>query len=67
MKFKSCFSSSSLVFITFLYFSFGKLEFLDYEEVPFRSDANIGHLCNNLNNIVGKGIWYDTFQVQNTK
>jgi len=43
------------------------LEFLDYEEMSFRPDAKIGHLCNNLNNIVGKGIWYGTFQVQNTK
>jgi len=43
------------------------LEFLDYEEVSFRPDANIVHLCNNLNNIVGKSIWHDTFQVQNTK
>ena len=43
------------------------LEFLDYEEVSFRPDANIGHLCDNLNNAVGKGIWFDTFQIQNTK
>jgi len=43
------------------------LEFLDYEEVSFRPDAKVGHLCNNLNNIVGKDIWCDTFQVQSTK
>jgi hypothetical protein len=43
------------------------LEFLDYEEMSFRPDAKIGHLCNNSNNIVGKGIWHDIFQVQNTK
>jgi hypothetical protein len=43
------------------------LEFMDYVEVSFRHDANIGRLCNNLNNIVGIGIWYDTFQVHNTK
>jgi len=43
------------------------MEFLDYEEVSFRPDANIGHLFNNLNNNAGKAVWYDTFQVQNTK
>jgi len=24
-------------------------------------------LCEDLNNIIGQGIWYDTFHVQNTK
>jgi hypothetical protein len=41
------------------------MEFLDFEEVSFYPDANVGHLCNNLNNTIGLGIWYDTFQVQN--
>jgi hypothetical protein len=35
--------------------------------VPFHPDANVGHLCNNLNNTIDIGIWYDTFEVQNTK
>ena len=43
------------------------LEFPEYDEGSFRPDANIGHLCDNLNNTVGKGIWFDTFQIQNTK
>jgi hypothetical protein len=43
------------------------MEFLDFEEVSFHPDGNVGHLCNNLNNTIGMGIWYDTFQVQNTK
>jgi hypothetical protein len=43
------------------------MEFLDFEKVSFHPDANVEHLCNNLNNTIGMGIWYDTFQVQNTK
>jgi hypothetical protein len=43
------------------------MEFLDLEEVSFHSDANVGHLCNNLNNTNCMVIWYDTFQFQNTK
>jgi len=43
------------------------MEFLDFEEVSFRPDANIGHLCENLKSIVGEGFGYDTFDVQNTK
>jgi hypothetical protein len=43
------------------------MEFLDFKEVSFHPDANVGHLCNNLNNTIGIGIWYGTFQVQNTK
>jgi hypothetical protein len=43
------------------------MEFLDFEEVSFYPDAKVGRLCNNLNNTIGIGIWYDTFQVQNTK
>jgi hypothetical protein len=38
------------------------MEFLDFEEVSFHPDTNVGHLCNNLNNTIGIGIWYDTFQ-----
>jgi hypothetical protein len=43
------------------------MEFLDLEEVSFHPASNVGHLCNNLNNIIFIRIWYDTFQVQNTK
>jgi hypothetical protein len=35
--------------------------------VSFHPDASVGHLCNNLNNTIVIDIWYDTFQVQNTK
>jgi AraC-like DNA-binding protein len=43
------------------------MELLDFEKVSFHPDANVGYLCNNLNNTIGICIWYDTFQVQNTK
>jgi hypothetical protein len=42
------------------------MEFLDFEEVSFHPDGSFGHLCYNFNAIV-IGIWYNTFQVQNTK
>jgi hypothetical protein len=38
------------------------MEFLDFEEVSFHPDANVGHLCNSLNNTIGLGIWYDNFK-----
>jgi hypothetical protein len=43
------------------------MKFEEFEEVSFHPDANVGHLCNKLNNTIGLGIWYDTFHVQNTK
>jgi hypothetical protein len=43
------------------------MEFLEFEELSFHPDANVGHLCNNVNNTIVIGNWYDTYQVQNTK
>ena len=43
------------------------MDFLEYTDVSFVSDANIWHLCEELNNIFGGSIWYDTFKIQNTK
>ena len=43
------------------------MRFLNFAEVLFLQNSNIGKLCKDFNTIVGKGIWYDTFQVQNTK
>ena len=43
------------------------MDFLVFTSVSYLSNASIGHLCEDLNNIVGRGIWYDTFDVQNTK
>ena len=43
------------------------MDFLDFSDVSFRPNNSIGRLCEDLNHIVGYGIWYDTFQVQNTQ
>ena len=43
------------------------MDFLDCANDSFGPNASIGLLCEDLNNIVGYGIWYDTFQVQNTE
>ena len=43
------------------------MDFLYFNDVSFHPDASIGSLCEDLNKIVGYGMWYDTFQVQNTK
>ena len=42
-------------------------DFLDFPDVSFLPTSNIGQLCEDLNTIVGQGVWNDTFQVQNTK
>ena len=42
------------------------MDFLDFANVSFLSSSNIGLLCEDLNNIVRKGNWYNIFQVQNT-
>ena len=41
--------------------------FVDFDDVSFLPNFSIGRLREDLNNIVEQGIWYDTFQVQNTK
>jgi len=33
----------------------------------FSTNSSIGHLCKDLNEIVGQGIYNDTFKIQNTK
>jgi hypothetical protein len=43
------------------------MDFLDFVSVTFLPDSSIGQLCEDLNTMVGLSIWYDTFQVQNTK
>jgi len=43
------------------------MDFLNYGDVSFLRNSNIGRLCEHPNNIVGQGVWYDIFQVQNTK
>ena len=41
--------------------------FLDFDDVAFLPKSSIGRSCEDLNNIVRQGIWYDIFQVQNTE
>ena len=43
------------------------INFQDFADISFLPNSNIGRLCEDLNNIVGQGVCYDTFQVQNTK
>ena len=43
------------------------MDFLHFRSVSFQPDTNIGLLCEELNNMVGNAIWYDTFNIQNTK
>jgi len=42
------------------------MDFLDFRPVSFLPNSSIGHLCEDLNNTVGNGVWYDNFQVKNT-
>jgi hypothetical protein len=41
--------------------------FLDFSYVSFISNLGIGQLCEDLNTIIGQAIWYDTFQILNTR
>jgi len=43
------------------------MDFLHFGSVSFQPDTTIWHLCEELNNMVGNAIWYDTFNIQNTK
>jgi hypothetical protein len=43
------------------------MDFLDSSDVSFISNLGIVQLCEDLNTIIGQGIWYDTFQILNTK
>ena len=43
------------------------MDFLNFADISFLPNSSIGRLCKDLSNNVGQGIWYDTFQVQNTK
>jgi hypothetical protein len=41
------------------------MDFLHFQCVSLYPDSGIGRLCENLNNVIGNGIWHDTYQVQN--
>jgi len=43
------------------------MDFLDFSYVSFLPNSSIGELCDDLNTIIGQGIWYDIFKVHNTK
>lgn len=43
------------------------MDFIDCSNLTFFDNSSTGRLCEDLNNIVGQGVWYDTFQVLNTK
>jgi hypothetical protein len=43
------------------------MDFLEFADVSFRPNADIGYLCEELNNILRESIWYDNFKIQNTK
>jgi len=43
------------------------MDFLNFTDVSFNPKESVGQICEDLNNIIGQGIWYDTFHVQNTK
>ena len=43
------------------------MDCLLYKCASFTPDSSIGQLCEDMNKIVGYGIYYDTFKIQNTK
>jgi hypothetical protein len=43
------------------------MDFIEFADVSFRPNENIGHLCEELNSVLGEGIWYVTFETRNTK
>ena len=62
LKMQICVTRPQCVNNCFYIFQLGIMKFLDFENVSIRAKTNI-----DLNNIVGKGIWYDSFKIQNTK
>ena len=43
------------------------MEWLHFEQVCFLPNSSIGQLCEDLNEIIGQGTYYDTFEIQNTR
>jgi len=43
------------------------MDYLEFANVSFHPSASIEHLCEELCTLVGLGILYDTFKIQNTK
>jgi hypothetical protein len=42
------------------------MDLLFFQSVSLNPDSGIGHICEQLNSVIGHGIWYDTYQIQNT-
>jgi len=43
------------------------MDYLDFRNVSFLPNSSIGRLCEDYNNVLGRGVWCDAFQVKNTK
>ena len=43
------------------------MEWLKFESISFLPHSSIGQLCEDLNKIAGRGIYYDRFEIQNKK
>jgi hypothetical protein len=43
------------------------MDFLLFKDVSLVPISGIGHLCEDLNNIVGQGHWYDEYKALSTK
>ena len=43
------------------------MEWLNFDQVCFLPNASIGQLCEDLNEIIGLGTYYDVFKIQNTR
>jgi hypothetical protein len=43
------------------------MDFLLYNDVSFLPNSGIGHLCEDLNSVVGQGLWHDEYKVTNTQ
>ena len=43
------------------------MDSLDFPDVSFCANTNIGQLCEDLNSIVGLSVWYVTFQIKNSE
>jgi hypothetical protein len=44
-----------------------KMSLLNISDISLQPNFSIGALCEEVNKILGLGIWYDTFQIQNNK
>lgn len=43
------------------------MKYLNFRDVSFLPDSSIGQLCEDLNGIVGEGMWYDIFETTDSQ